>query len=483
MPTYCPRCGFREPLDPQLCYACMDGEADPQRATEILAAAEAGNGDALRMLAAIDDSRAIDVILTAAGHPNSDLRRAAFTSLSAIGDPRAESIAIDALGDADVRVRAAAIGCLADIDGPGAADALAGQLAHPEDRVHAATALAWLHDDRAVEPLLAAVDHPSLGGNAYRSVGSALAWIGDPATVPPLVRVLEEMTERWVASQPTPGSPPRPDWGAEMVATDVATALLLIGGSAAEAAVARAQRGFGGSLRPFLPVAPEYRPFAYRAAPDRLRTVRRWSLELRPAGMPVRAPVTKFGGQPVWLDAPTWPVGKDGGPMTFMAQFAVPDDDGLAYLFIDPSPLDALDFGDPGWAGCLFMQPGPPPPRHVSQAVGPTYASEVHDTSRDRFVLGMRFKLTEYLPTLEAGWEYPDWEVLRTEPPTDRDDDRDWNKIGGSPRYLQGGPPPGEWRFLFQFTAQHVGREMADGAECYGLIDPDRRGLFLVEGH
>jgi hypothetical protein len=354
-------------------------------------------------------------------------------------------------------------------------------MAHPGERVAAAIALAWLRDGRAVEPLLAAVDQETFSRNIRRAPAAALAWLADPSTVPSLARVLERMADRWVASRPTPGSPPRPDWGAHRVATDVAMALKAIGGADAEAAVARAQERFDGGLPLHFPIPSDRRPFAYHAPPDPRRTIPRRSLELQPAALPVREPVTKFGGQPVWLEAPTWPVAADEGPMTFMAQFAVPGVDGLAYLFIDPSPSDLIDFSDPGFAGCLFMQPGPPPFRHLSRASGPTYASGVDDD--ERFELRLTGRLTEYVPTLEEGRDYPDWEVFRAEPPDERDDDRDWNKIGGSPRYLQNGPPPGEWRFLFQFTAEHVGHEMGDGAECYGLIDPDRRGLFLVESH
>ena len=39
------------------------------------------------------------------------------------------------------------------------------------------------------------------------------------------------------------------------------------------------------------------------------------------------------------------------------------------------------------------------------------------------------------------------------------------------------------WRFLFQFTAAKVGRELADGAEVYGLINDDGRGRFIVQSH
>jgi hypothetical protein len=481
MPSFCPRCGNRYLRDPRFCSACMDGEADPERAREILAAAEAGLDEALRMLSLISDARSADVVLGAAEHPRPEIRGAGLVAVGALHDRRGERLAIQAMGNPDDLVRAAAIECLAELGGPAAADALAAQMSDPRDRVVAATALAWLHDPRAVEPLLDAIELPHQNRNIMRSPGSALAWLADPRTVPPLVSVLEVATERWIASRPQPGSPPRPDWDAHAVATDVASALIRIGGPEAEAALSRATARFDGSLRPFLPTPPEFRPFAFRAPPDTRRTVPRWSLELRPAPLPVREPITKFGGQPVWLEAPTWPIAADDGPMIFMAQFAVPGVDGLAYLFIDPS--EDVDYSDPSFGGCLLMQPGPPPPRHLVAAVGPTYASEVHEEAFDRFVPRLTGRLTESLPLLEEGRDYPDWEALREDPPAERDDDRDWNKVGGTPLYLQGGPPPGEWQFLFQFTAHLAGREMADGAQCYGLIGPDRRGLFLIEGH
>jgi hypothetical protein len=477
MTSFCPRCGNRHLADPRFCSACMDGEADPERAHLILAAAEAGLDEALRMLSLIGDARAADVVLGAAMHARSDIRGAGLISLGTLRDRRGEPIAVQALGDADDRVRAAAIECLAELGGSAAADALANQMTNPADRVHAATALAWLRDPRAVDPLLDAVDQPTWGGNAMRSPSSALAWLAEPRTVPPLVAVLEAATTRWVASRPESGKLPKPDWEAHSVATDVAGALIRMGG--AEAAVSRAQAQFDGSLRPFLPTPPELKPFAFRAPPDPRRTVPRWSLELRPAPQPVHEQVTKFGGQPVWLDSPTWPIAADDGPMIFMAQFAVSGVDGLAYLFIDPS--EAVDYTDPGFGGCLLMQPGPLPPRHIPEAMGPAYASEVQGF--DRFVPRLTGRLTESLPTLEEGLDYSEWEPYLEEPPAERDDDRDWNKIGGSPRYLQGGPPLGEWQFLFQFTAHLAGREMADGAECYGLINADRQGLFLIESH
>jgi hypothetical protein len=252
----------------------------------------------------------------------------------------------------------------------------------------------------------------------------------------------------------------------------------MIGGNEAESAIERAQQRFG-DLRLHFPVKAEFLPFAHRAGPDERRTVPRWSLQLQPTSMPIDRPVTKFGGQPVWIGSPTWPLGSDGEPMTFMAQFSIPGVDGMAYLFIDPSE-DAWEAPYDGSA--LLMQPGPVPERHAVRASGPTYVTSV--TELDRYVPRQRTRRIESLPALEEGLEPPEWEEFDRERDDEQDDDRDWNKIGGSPRYLHGGPPdPEGLRFMFQFTANHVGHEMGDAAQCYGFIDGARRGYFLVESH
>lgn len=46
---------------------------------------------------------------------------------------------------------------------------------------------------------------------------------------------------------------------------------------------------------------------------------------LVPAPAAVTAPVTKFGGQPVWAAPPAWPTGRESGrPMRFLGQIALP---------------------------------------------------------------------------------------------------------------------------------------------------------------
>jgi hypothetical protein len=476
MAVYCARCGNRYLEDARFCWGCADGEADPERARAILGAAIDGNEQALRMLGTIDDRRAVPVLLEATRHSNTDIRRAALSSLGWAADERGLPAAIDSLDDDDARVRSAAIGCLAELGSAAAANALANHLADPRDVGATATALAWLKDPRAFDPLIAVLDRPYDSGNIYRGSIVAVGWLGDRRAVEPLTALLEQLGDRWVAADGQ--VPPRPDWPAHMQATSVCDALRMIGGVEAESAVERAQVRFR-YLRLNFPVNAEFLPFAHRAPPNVRRTVPRWSLQLQATMMPIDRPITKFGGQPVWIGNPTWPLGSDGEPMTFMAQFLVPGIDGMAYLFIDPSEET---WESPYDGSALLLQPGPVPERHAVQASGPTYVSGV--TELDRYVPRQRTRRIEYLPTLEEGMEPPDWEEFDREREDERDDDRDWNKIGGSPRYLQGGPPePDGLRFLFQFTANQVGHELGDAAECYGLIDDARRGYFLIESH
>ena len=50
------------------------------------------------------------------------------------------------------------------------------------------------------------------------------------------------------------------------------------------------------------------------------------TIELSKAEAPITAPVTKFGGQPCWLEKPQWPVSLSQGiPMDFIGQVALSD--------------------------------------------------------------------------------------------------------------------------------------------------------------
>src|SRR5947209_3033123 len=94
---------------------------------------------------------------------------------------------------------------------------------------------------------------------------------------------------------------------------------------------------------------------------------------------PIYDPVTKFGGQPVWLSAPQWPLGKtDGKPMRFICQVQLPQaircgGQEMAYIFMTDS------VGGESWApekgdNAVILQPAPFNP-HVEVSAtssGPT---------------------------------------------------------------------------------------------------------------
>ena len=51
---------------------------------------------------------------------------------------------------------------------------------------------------------------------------------------------------------------------------------------------------------------------------------RKYTITYREVTAPITEPVTKFGGQPVWLDEPRWPLSRMyGTPMQFICQIAL----------------------------------------------------------------------------------------------------------------------------------------------------------------
>ena len=455
---------MRELEDADLCFFCFDGSADAERAAGIVVAARKGSRAGRIMLAQVEDAAALDVVIDAVDDPAT--RIPALEALGGIGDPRGMPVAIRWLDDPDPAVRHAAIACLAEL-GPVAADTIASRLDVPDDREAAAIALAWLRDDRATQPLVDLVAGEPLPrlvvrpGNAYRQPIAALAWLDDPRALD----AIAALAERAVA----PASSDDPPWVVGDTTLKVWIALQERSDPAATAILERLAAATG---NPYLVRPPARR---HRAPDDPRRTVTRWAMTLRPVEAPIVTPVTKFGGQPVWRGVPAWPIAADGAPMVFFAQFAIPWTDRVAYLFIDPA-------GDVESLGSLLCQPGPAPARAMPTATGPSMTTEI--TSRERFVLHRIDRHVESVVDLEPGHDPESWADVdgSGEGP---DDDRDWNKIGGTPRWLQypDTPEGPGWRFLFQFTASWAGHELGDGAEVYGFVHDDGRGWIAIQGH
>src|SRR5947207_1839999 len=95
-------------------------------------------------------------------------------------------------------------------------------------------------------------------------------------------------------------------------------------------------------------------------------------VEFRRVTDPITEPVTKFGGQPNWLEEPQWPM-NDGYypplPMRFICQIALdpqifgPLPAQMAYIFITQGDFDDPDFFDPDigfpdeGANAVILQP------------------------------------------------------------------------------------------------------------------------------
>ncbi|HEX3779629.1 MAG TPA: hypothetical protein VHX38_08155 [Pseudonocardiaceae bacterium] len=88
----------------------------------------------------------------------------------------------------------------------------------------------------------------------------------------------------------------------------------------------------------------------------------RLELSFHPVAEPIREPRAKLGGQPCWLETPTWPLSASSHmPMCFVGQFPIPGSGGrVAYLFLTEGPdeVTALTSEPDGGENALLVQPG-----------------------------------------------------------------------------------------------------------------------------
>lgn len=203
-----------------------------------------------------------------------------------------------------------------------------------------------------------------------------------------------------------------------------------------------------------------------------------------PADEPVTAPVTKFGGQPVWLEEPTWPVSEAWDrPMRFVCQIAL-EPGRLAYVFVTHADHDDPDFFDPdvifpdGGENAVIIQPGGAydgGPVSTS-ATGPTLYLE--DGSPAEFTVdGHTADEPDFLPQQQ----YMD---LSTDEQRRYYDAVSGNKIGGAPAFFQGDdlPADGPWELLLQLDPDDLPCHFNLGASPVMFAFTDGvRGRLLVQ--
>lgn len=189
----------------------------------------------------------------------------------------------------------------------------------------------------------------------------------------------------------------------------------------------------------------------------------RQDLKFVEAAEPIQEPITKFGGQPVWLDEPTWPLSAElGRPMRFLGQVRLPGDQvRLAYLFITEDfseDDDVVDSFEPdGGENAFFSQPGEPADFYQVASIrkGPTFGPD---------------HTVELVPHAASA---------------DADDDFA-SRLWGVPSWLQDEQDPdepGDWRFVLQLdSADELPFDVnfGDAGVGYAFLDETTgQGRFL----
>jgi hypothetical protein len=178
-------------------------------------------------------------------------------------------------------------------------------------------------------------------------------------------------------------------------------------------------------------------------------------IQFEVAEVPITERITKFGGQPVWLGAPQWPISrKTGNPMRFICQIALEEpffsgtSGRMAYVFMTEEDSD--DFVDgtydaDGGENAVIVQPGATEVAVDTKpnATGPTLFRKVGRDGDSQ----LHSEGCEYGVTLLGG----DDESLTA-------DGLAQNMIGGEPVFVQddGYPEGGPWHLLLQLDSANV---------------------------
>lgn len=224
--------------------------------------------------------------------------------------------------------------------------------------------------------------------------------------------------------------------------------------------------------------------------------VKRATIEFHEAKQPIREAVTKFGGQPTWLEEPQWPLSRESGtPMRFICQIRLDQElfgavaARMAYLFM----TDGEEYIDGTWEpdggeNAVILQPGEAPVETSKLTTGPALYRIVKKLLRSHLVP----ETCEYAVRLGYG-EDPrqvDEDVLATwsqNEAREHEEQLEGNKLGGTPLFVQGPelPDAGEWRLLLQLDSTRVPFfvNFGDSGVGYAFISADgRKARFLWQG-
>jgi Domain of unknown function (DUF1963) len=207
--------------------------------------------------------------------------------------------------------------------------------------------------------------------------------------------------------------------------------------------------------------------------------------------------VTKFGGQPVWVDKPEWPLSRSTGkPMTFVGQIRLdrtqfPAAKGkMAYLFVAGD--DGFARGAEPWdpdAGdnAVIVQPGDPPiVATTGSSTGPTTTTGEKDPVTGAYSV----KPVAYRAVLTRVVE----PAFIDDASVSRLSLKDFNayekaigpdKVGGTPDFFQGSQfPCSANQLLYQVGYQPFDLNLGDGGAGFAFInDAGTAGRFVTQSH
>jgi uncharacterized protein YwqG len=216
--------------------------------------------------------------------------------------------------------------------------------------------------------------------------------------------------------------------------------------------------------------------------------VKKASITFIEVSKPIREPVTKFGGQPVWIETPQWPLSKSTGkPMMFICQLELfkelfPETMGeMAYLFMTDDEEGLVDgtWEPDGGENAIIIQPGGMVTYPISPInTGPTLKKYVKAPGKKK----LQPKACEFKVklTFSEDMEFVSEEELCTweeEKRTEYSMKLEGNKIAGTPGFLQGDEFPHEEtrKLLIQLDSTHIPFDIdfGDAGIGYGFVNEE----------
>ena len=223
--------------------------------------------------------------------------------------------------------------------------------------------------------------------------------------------------------------------------------------------------------------------------------INRSTIEFKKRNTVINELVTKFGGQPNWLEEPQWPISSElNSPMRFICQIKLTEDNfpgsggKIAYIFMteDEEYVDGTWEPD-GGENAIIIQPGGIPQVKVqSIETGPTLQNYI-EVSGESKLLPENVEL-EVILHKSTDPEYIEQNKLYDMPEDQAEAYSEkvaGNKIGGTPGFLQNDEFPSEgecWKLLLQLDSCGVpfSVNFGDSGISYAFINEDATvGKFL----